>query len=78
MATRRSQLQCSPARQHHRLGAHIRLPRNARNVGEVCAPLPAVQAVFPELTNLDALQQGDREAGRQTSDEQVSSEPGWF
>ena len=46
---------CSPARQDDRLCSLAGLPSNASHVGEVCAPLPAVEAVLPELSHTHTL-----------------------
>ena len=47
----------APAGEDHRLGAATGLARDAGDVRKVRAPLAAVQAVAPELADLDALQQ---------------------
>ncbi len=49
------QAKCSPARQDDRLRSLAGLPSDAGHVGEVCAPLTAVEAVLPELTHTDTL-----------------------
>ena len=58
----------SPARQHHRLRAHVGLARDAGHVREVGAPLPAVQPVLPPLAHADALQ-GRGRGGRRGAGE---------
>jgi hypothetical protein len=45
----------SPSREHDRLGTMRRLPGNASNVWEVCAPLPAVEPVLPPLPHAHTL-----------------------
>ena len=45
----------SPARQDNRLSALARLPSDASHVWEVCTPLPAVEAILPELPHSNTL-----------------------
>lgn len=45
-----------PSREYYRLCTHIGLTSNASHMGKVSTPLPAVQSVFPALSNSDSLQ----------------------
>ena len=42
---------CSPAGENDRLGAIVALSGNSSDMGEMGAPLAAVQPVLPELAN---------------------------